>query len=233
MPARPICSAIRAGCPVAATPGSVTTQHPARVVRREVVADLVGGAGAELQRGRAVGEDGLVCRRPAASCTPVRAVGDVVRWPRRRSRACRAAVSVSVARLGERHPRGQVGRAADVDDVRLDVADSRQHLGLEDQPDAVVVLDQPSGRAPVKCVEWTSTIRPGSACSPVSSWISRRSASRGCSPWSTAAARQRPAVERRCAGRCRAQQDLVAPADQGVRRDPLASRRGCSTMARS
>ena len=49
------------------------------------------------------------------------------------------------AGLGQRHPGGVVGGAADVDDVRLDVAGLGQQLGLEDQRDRVVVLDEAVG----------------------------------------------------------------------------------------
>ena len=133
-----IWSAIRCGCPVAATPGSVTTSTRRAPSWAEVVADLVGRAGAELQRGRAVGEDGLVHRfssgvRPRASTARGRggrcrtgaargpAPGAPRRWrgwcrpprrraaPRRRTRAARGRRR-SARRRGSPRPDRRAGR---------------------------------------------------------------------------------------------------------------------------
>ena len=73
-------AAIRAGCPVAATPGSVTSSTRGRLADGpdqllQVVADLGRRAAAELQTRGCVGEDGLVTPATVTIGAPSSATG--------------------------------------------------------------------------------------------------------------------------------------------------------------
>src|SRR4051812_36308399 len=67
-------------------------------------------------------------------------------------RVPRGAEQVPVERLGTRHPHREVGRPVLLDDVRLDALGLGTDPGVEDQVDAVVVLDEPVG-------PWTGEVR--------------------------------------------------------------------------
>ena len=89
----------------------------------------------------------------------------------------------------------------------------------------------------MKCVECTSSTRTGSTCRPVSSCTSRRSASRGSSPWSMPppGSVHRPSM--RVRDDIRVSSTSSAPSgprdEHGVRRDPLTLRGRARRAART
>ena len=190
-------------------------QHPADAVRREVVADLVGGAGAELELRGAVGEDALGVRgqvHQSGTFISVRAwrAADSRSRPRASSRSTHAAWSVEPSTSTTR---GAASR------------DSGRQRRPEDQVDAVVVLDQPvgPGTGEVRAVHVGERaghdVQPGLLVDLADQRLARVLAV------VDAPAGQRPPAGDAGAPRHPGEQHLVVAHQQGVGGDPLAPRR--------
>ena len=209
MPAAAICSAIRCRVPGRRDAGVGDEQHPAGAERREVVADLGGRAGAELERGRGVGEDRLAHRTTYAS------------RPAPRPATSRRSV---VVEHGDRHPGDRVGGAVAPRRAGLAVLD---HGRVEDQR-------APSGspRAARRCGAARSARRGPRATRPTvqstPALLAHLADQRlpACSPWSTPPP---GSVHQPGWGRARSSGSAAPdglPPDQGVRRRRRCCRNG-------
>src|SRR4051812_2882801 len=230
MPAFSIISRTRCGCPVAATPGSVITSTRCTPY---------------VERSWPISSDAPLpnfsCGAPyvkTVSGLPVATMPGILGRGLRgvpvdrggaRQRVPGGAEQVAVERLGPGHPDREVGRPVLLDDVRLDTLGLRADPGVEDQVDAVVVLDQPVR-------PWTGEVRgvhvQGGARFHVQPGLFEDLATQRVPRVLAvvhAAARERPPARDPGARGHPGQQHLLlrsaaAPQD-GVRRDPLASRR--------